>query len=183
MMEKSEPKVKLVTPTFNQCDFLSNTINSVLNQTYTNIEYIVVNDGSTDQTLEVLSKFQDKVIVKSQKNIGQVLTLNNEWIDSDAKYLSYLSSDDLIDQRAIEICVNYLEAHPECVCVFPNADVINPHGKVIKKKVCREFVLEKIIVEQECFIGPGAIFRRDAFQKVGPWNPLLKLAPDREILD
>lgn len=180
-MIRSRTKVTLITPTYNQCEFLPATIDSVLAQTYRNIDYVVVDDGSIDDTSKVLSEYQDALTVKSQENIGQVRTLNNEWLNSDAEFIAYLSSDDLLDPRAVEVCVTYLQSHPTCVCVFPNADLINSHGKVIKKGVCREFVLEKTIVEQECYIGPGAVFRRDAFLRVGPWNPLLKLAPDREF--
>lgn len=180
-MIRSRAKVTLITPTYNQCEFLPATIESVLAQTYRNIDYVVVDDGSIDDTSKVLSEYQDVLTVKSQENIGQVRTLNNEWLHSDAEFIAYLSSDDLLDPRAVEVCVTYLQSHPTCVCVFPNADLINSHGKVIKKGVCREFVLEKTIVEQECYIGPGAVFRRDAFLRVGPWNPLLKLAPDREF--
>ena len=118
-------KVKLITPTYNQCEFLSATIDSVLVQTYPNIEYVVVDDGSTDDTSKVLSEYQNALTVKSQENIGQVRTLNNEWLNSDAEFLTYLSSDDLLDPRAVEVCVDYLVSHPSCVCVYPNSDLID----------------------------------------------------------
>jgi len=174
-------KVKLITPTFNQGKFIEETINSVLNQTYSNIDYVIVDDGSTDNTADLLFKFRNKVKSKVQENIGQVRTLNNEWLDSDADFLSYLSSDDLLEPNAIEKCVDHLERHPDCVCVFPNSDLINSDSNIIKRRVSREFNLEDTIVEQECYIGPGAVFRRSAFEVVGPWNEKLKLAPDREF--
>lgn len=177
----TEPTIKLVTPTYNQCDFLLQTIESVMNQSYSDIEYVVVDDGSTDNTSTVLAGLRDVITVKSQENMGQVRTLNREWMDSESKYLSYLSSDDLLDRNAIEECISYLEKHPECVCVFPDSNLINHKGRIIKENVAQAFDLEKTIVEQECYIGPGAVFRNESFLSVGPWDPELKLAPDRDF--
>lgn len=175
------PLVTIVTPTYNQAFFLRKTIESIQQQTYRNIEYIVINDGSTDNTESVLRELNGEITWYSKSNSGQANTLNEGWEQASGKYIGYLSSDDLLRPRAIAHLVEYMEAHPECVCVYPDSDLIDASGRIIKKNVCRAFDLHDLVVRQECYIGPGAIFRKDAFLTAGGWDASLKLAPDREF--
>ena len=92
-----------------------------------------------------------------------------------------MSSDDLLYPNAISRLVALLELDDGIVCVFPDSNLIDVCSRVVKKGGCRRFDLEELLVRQECYIGPGALFRRAAFEKVGGWDPTLKLAPDREF--
>jgi glycosyltransferase involved in cell wall biosynthesis len=175
------PLVSLITPAYNQAAFLQETIDSVLAQTFAGIEYFVLDDGSTDHTPDILRANAGRLHVESQANIGQARTLNKGWERATGKYLGYLSSDDILYPRAIETLVRVLEADDSIVCVFPDCDLIDSRSKVIKRQVCRPFDLEELVVRQECYIGPGALFRRRAFEVVGGWRAELKLAPDREF--
>lgn len=175
------PLVSIVTPTYNQAAYLPATIHSILAQDYKNIEYFVINDGSTDGTADVMQRYTDHIRCETQVNIGQALTLNKGWSQASGKYLGYLSSDDVLYPSAISKLVSILEADDSIVCVFPDADLIDEESRVVKKNVCRSFDLAELVVRQECYIGPGAIFRRSAFNSVGGWKPTLKLAPDREF--
>jgi glycosyltransferase involved in cell wall biosynthesis len=175
------PVVTLVTPTYNQADFLAETIESVLKQTYPAIDFVIVDDGSTDHTQEVLGAYAGRIAWKTQSNRGQARTLNDAWDSARGTYLTYLSSDDLLHPQAIERLVDYLESHPSAACVFPDADLIDSTSRVVKRKVCRAFDLEKLIIEQECYIGPGAVWRRAHYQKIGGWRPEMKLSPDRDF--
>lgn len=175
------PLVTIVTPTFNQQRFLASSIESVLNQDYANIEYVVIDDGSTDATSEIMFRYADRVQIIRQSNSGQAKTVNRGWARAKGKYLAYLSSDDILAPSCIRRMVAALEADTEIVCAFPNADLIDANGNTIKKRVCRPFSLLDTIVKNECFIGPGAVFRKTAFDLVGGWREDLKLAPDREF--
>ncbi len=175
------PLVSIVTPVYNQAEYLAETIESVLAQDYPNIEYIVLNDGSTDHTEKVLSHYTGRLKWETQGNIGQSETLNKGWNASGGKYLGYLSSDDLLHPTAVSELVKALENDVDIVCAYPDCTLINERSVVIKNRVCREFDLEELIVCQECYIGPGAIFRSDAYRRVGGWKAHLKLAPDREF--
>ena len=175
------PLVSIVTPTYNQADYLAETIESVLAQTYPAIEYIVVDDGSTDGTRDVLASFEGRIAWSSQPNAGQVRTLNAAWERCTGQYLTYLSSDDLLHPEAIARLVQHLERNPEAACVFPDADLIDSTSKVVRGQVCRPFDLQALIVEQECHIGPGALWRQSVHKAVGGWRPDLRLAPDREF--
>lgn len=174
-------RVTLITPTYNHARFLPKTVESVLSQTYSPLDYVVINDGSTDDTRDVLDAWRGRLTVIDQANVGQAITLNRGWDAARGEYLGYLSSDDTLAPTAISELVAVLDADPGIVCVFPDCDLIDHASIVIKRNVCRPFDLERLIIEQECHIGPGALFRADAFRAVGGWRPELRLAPDREF--
>ena len=177
----SAPLVSLITPAYNQARWLPETIESVLAQTHPAIDYLVVDDGSPDATPQVLARYAGRVPSRRQANQGQVRTLNAFWQASAAPYLAYLSSDDTLAPTAIARAVERLEADPALVAVFPQADLIDEHSRVLKRAVCRPFDLADLVINQECWIGPGAVFRAAAYRAAGPWNPALRLAPDREF--
>lgn len=178
---KDSPLVSIVTPTYNQAEYLVETIESVLNQDYPNIEYIILNDGSTDNTEEILKQYDGRIHWASHKNCGQSATLNKGWSIAQGKYLGYLSSDDILDPTAVSRLVQELENNNQIVCVYPNADLIDENSNTIKENICKEFNREDLIISQECYIGPGALFRSEVYQLIGGWKPQLKLAPDREF--
>lgn len=174
------PRVSLVTPTYNQAGFLEATIDSVLAQTHTPLDYRVIDDGSTDATAAVLARYPN-IPSSRQANRGQAATLNEAWADARGEYLGYLSSDDLLLPDAVATMVAALEERPDAVCAFPQAHLIDARGRVLKRNVYRLFDLAELVVKQECWIGPGAIFRADAYHAVGGWRSDLRLAPDREF--
>lgn len=180
-MASGLPLVTIVTPAYNQASFLTETIRSVLDQSYPAIEYIVIDDGSTDHTPEILGQFGGQLTAISRPNKGQALTLNEGWARARGQYLGYLSSDDILRPTAIAELVAVMEADPSIVCGFPDCDLIDAGSVVVRRNVCRPFDLAALVVEQECYIGPGALFRASAFAEVGGWRPDLRLAPDREF--
>jgi glycosyltransferase involved in cell wall biosynthesis len=175
------PLVSIVTPAYNQGRYLRETIESVLRQDYPSVEYIVIDDGSTDETPSILKEYSQKLTGISRANKGQARTLNEGWALAQGKYIGYLSSDDLLYPGALESLIKQLESDPAIVCAYPDCDLIDEFSRVIKKSTCRPFDLEDLVILQECHIGPGALFRRDAFETIGGWKPELRLAPDREF--
>lgn len=181
MTTKEMPLVSIITPTYNQADYLAETIESVLAQDYQNIEYIVLNDGSSDHTEDVLRRYDGRIKWETQPNMGQPKTLNKGWDTAQGKYLGYLSSDDVLHPAAVSELVKALESDSAIVCAYPDSNLIDEKSIVVKERVCRDFHLEDLIICQECYIGPGAIFRSDTYRTVGGWKTSLKLAPDREF--
>lgn len=175
------PTVTIVTPAYNQARYLPETIESVLAQDYPNIEYLVLDDGSTDETPEVLKRYASRLRALRHPNMGQARTLNAGWALASGSYLGYLSSDDVLHPSAVGTLVRTLQSDPGIVCAFPDCDLIDDASRVVKRAVCRPFDLESLVVQQECYIGPGALFTRAGFERVGGWRPELRLAPDREF--
>ena len=180
-MNRTHPLVSLITPTFNQSEYLAETIESVLGQDYPNIEYIVIDDGSTDDTVDLMQRYSTRLKFQSHKNMGQAATLNKGWNQSNGIYIGYLSSDDILYPGAISELVAKLSSNADIVVAYPNCDLINPKSEIVKRNVSRPFDYENLVVHQECYIGPGALFKRSVYERAGGWKTDLRLAPDREF--
>jgi glycosyltransferase involved in cell wall biosynthesis len=175
------PLVSIVTPAYNQGEFLTETINSVLLQDYPNIEYIVLNDGSTDSTAEVLKQFSGKIIAENQTNIGQANTLNKGWAMAKGKYLGYLSSDDNLKHNAISELVKVLEADSQYTVAYCDFELMNAHSKIFRTVQAENYDEYRLQVDLVCQPGPGALFRREIFDKTGGWKGHLQQVPDFEF--
>ena len=110
MIEKNV-KITVITPTYNRADFLPNTIESILNQTYTNFEYYILDDGSTDNTREVVEPYLKDKRVKYlyHENSGEPETVNWGWSLAKGEYFTQINSDDIIDKTLFEEMINVLD--------------------------------------------------------------------------
>jgi glycosyltransferase involved in cell wall biosynthesis len=174
------PLVTLITPAYNQADYLAATIESVLAQDYPAIEYIVLDDGSTDRTPEVLKAYDGRVRHERHANMGQSATLNKGWGMSNGVYLGYLSADDLLVRDSISRLVAALEDEQDCVLAYGNFDLIDSRGKVVKKLEPSRFSLRELNEDLICHVGVGALFKREVFDRCGGWNTELRKIPDFE---
>lgn len=175
------PLVSIITPTFNRVGLLPETIKSILNQTWEKIEYIVVDDGSTDGTRDYLATLPPRVTVLTQANAGQTAALSAGWSRARGDYLGYLSDDDILPPDVVTRIVNHLESHPDAAAAFPNSNLIDLKGRVVQERVNRPFELSAVAIDHECYIGPGALFRRSVYEQVGNWDPNCRLSPDMEF--
>lgn len=173
------PLVTLVTPVFNQAGYIKECIESVLCQDYPNIQYVVVNDGSTDEIESVLSTITGNYSIVHQENIGQARSLNKVWDLACGKYIGYLSADDRLKTNCISRMVDELESK-KCVLAYPDYDLIDEKGKKIKLIKTPEFDINLLVNEIECFVGPGALFTKEAYNQIGGWNDELQQIPDYE---
>lgn len=174
------PLVTIVTPTYNQAEYLSETIDSVLAQDYPNIEYIVIDDGSTDQTREILHRYDGRIRWESQENMGQAATLNKGWSMGAGEIIGYLSSDDLLKSNAVSESVRYLVEQPEVVLVYPDFELIDSSSRPMRQIKVADFDYRNMLVNLVCYPGPGAFFRATAFELAGGWNADLRQIPDLE---
>lgn len=122
------PKVSVIIPTYNQAKFLSETIQSVLDQTFQDFEIIVIDDGSTDNTKEIASRFP--VIYCYQENQGPAGARNRGIEMSQGKYVALLDSDDVLLEDALAISVKILDSHPEVSFSYGQAYRIDEHGRI-----------------------------------------------------
>ena len=126
------PKVSVIIPTYNREEFITETIKSVLNQTYKDFEIIVVDDGSTDNTKQKLEPFKSKIKLIEQKNSERAVARNNGVKSSSGEYIAFLDSDDLWIKNKLENQVNFLDEKKDFILTYGQSFRINEHGKPIK---------------------------------------------------
>ena len=125
--------VSVVIPIYNSEKYLKECLNSVLDQTYENIEIIVVDDGSTDSSPDILKKYSDNVIVLSQKNGGLASALNLGISKMKGHWFKWFSPDDVMCPRTVEILVSEIKKFPDNTIIYSNWNIIGESGTFLRK--------------------------------------------------
>ncbi len=173
--------VSIVIPAFNHGKYLSEAINSVLEQDYPKVELIVLNDGSTDSTENILQKYRNKFYWETQKNIGQANTLNKGWGIAKGGILSYLSADDTLEKNAVSTSLKALNANDSIVMTYCDFKLVDENSNIIKISKRQKYNFHEMVVNLNCIPGPGVFFKRSSYEKAGPWNPKYRQMPDYEF--
>src|SRR6185503_13231292 len=168
---RAAPLVSIVVPSYNHARYLREAIDSILAQDYPRLELIVIDDGSTDGSSEILRGYGKRFHWELQQNQGQVATLNRGWLMSKGEIIGYLSADDLLLPGAVSAAVHCLDANPDAALAYCDFNLIDPASAVVRRVRAPDFDYRRMVVEIECPPGPGAFFRRSAFDKAGTWNP------------
>jgi glycosyltransferase involved in cell wall biosynthesis len=130
---KLQPLVSIITPAYNQGKWLPDCLESVSNQTYKRIEHIVIDDGSTDDTPEILRRAGPDLRSFRQPNTGQSAALNHAIREARGDVIGWLNSDDaFFDTRVVEIAVATLERHPQIDVVYGHAALVNDSGLILQ---------------------------------------------------
>jgi glycosyltransferase involved in cell wall biosynthesis len=177
---RAAPLVSIIVPSYNHARYLREAIDSILAQDYPKIELIVIDDGSTDGSPEILRGYGKRFHWELQTNQGQVATLNRGWMMSRGDILGYLSADDLLLERAVSNAVRCLGDNPDSVLAYCDFNLVDPNSAVVRRVRAPEFDYRRMVVDIECPPGPGAFFRRQAFEKAGTWNTQFKQMLDYE---
>src|SRR6266496_4992640 len=164
------PLVSIVVPAYNHARYLREAIDSILAQDYPRIEPIVIDDGSTDDSPEILRGYGNGFHWERQRNQGQVATLNRGWLMSKGEVLAYLSADDLLLPEAVSASVRALQENPDAVLAYCDFNLIDPHSAVVRRVRAPDFDYRQMVTQMICPPGPGAFFRRSAFAKAGTWH-------------
>ena len=196
-----QPLVSIVTPSFNQARYVEATIRSVLAQDHPRIEYIVVDGGSTDGTVDIIRKyamesnrslFEDRKQASglhkhsiawwvSEKDKGQTDAINKGFSRAKGDILAWINSDDTYQPGAVSAAVKYLQGHPEAGMVYADCNFINEEGRVIGNfgsaqtdyRLLRQGYVH--IPQQTMF------FRADLWRQVGPLDPSFYFAMDYDL--
>lgn len=179
------PKVSVVIPAYNAMKYLPKTLESVLQQTFTDFEVLIVNDGSSDQIVEWVDGITDlRVKLISQRNQG-VSTARNIGIDhSQGEYVAFLDADDLWEPTKLEKQVHYLADRSEVGLVYTWTTLIDtlgePTGRVFASLV--EGLVWKQLIENDMIsTGSSTMIRRSCFDEVGVFDPSLAFAEDWDM--
>jgi len=173
--------VSIVTPSFNQAAYLERTIQSVLNQDYPRIEYIVVDGGSTDGSAAIIKKYADKLAWwVSEKDRGQADAVNKGFARATGDIAAWLNSDDYYLEGTISAAVKVFEEHPEAALVYGNMLAVDERGAAFNTFKYKQLTLEDLLCFQ--IIGQPAVFmRRSALQAAGGLDPAFHFMLDHHL--
>ena len=122
--------VSIVTPSYNQSRFIEDTIRSVLSQDYPQIEYMIVDGGSTDGSVEIIKRYEDQLAWwVSERDQGQTDAINKGFARATGDILAWLNSDDTYEPGAVSAAVKYLQEHPEVGMVYGDCNYIDENGE------------------------------------------------------
>jgi glycosyltransferase involved in cell wall biosynthesis len=125
--------VSIIIPVYNSEKFLKESLESVINQTYKNIEIICINDGSTDNSLKILEQFSSDIIIVSQENHGLASAINSGISKMKGKWFKWFSPDDVMYPNTIETLVNEAKNLSDNTIIYSNWDIIDDSGKILRE--------------------------------------------------
>lgn len=173
------PLVTVVTPSFNQARFLSATMESVFNQTYPNIEYIVIDGGSTDGSPALIEKEAHRLAYwVSEPDKGQTEAINKGFARANGDVLAWLNSDDTYEPEAVAQAVERLQQFPEAGLIYGEANFIDEHGAVIGRFPAAQTDYLRLRQGYVHIPQQAAFWRADLWRQVGPLDESLYFAMD-----
>ena len=195
-----QPLVSIVIPCYNHENYIEDSIQSIVNQTYQHIELIIIDDGSRDQSVEkiraMLSACEQRfehVYFNTRPNKGLCATLNEALALCKGKYVSLIASDDIMLMHKTQLQVHYLEQHPEVTGVFAGIELIDSNNLVIDQRVSThtEYSFQEIFSNKHDLPALTQMYRLKDINEVGgydenikieDWFLLLKLTNQNKIL-
>ena len=170
-------KITVVTPSYNQGKYIKRTIESVLTQGVNDLEYIVMDGGSTDETISILKEYGDKIIWKSEKDKGQTDAVNKGIREAHGEIIGWLNSDDIYYPGAIKKVMQIFEEKPDVNVVYGNANHIREDDSFIEEYYTEDFDYERL--KDICFIcQPSLFFRKKLVEKYGYLDDSLQYCMD-----
>lgn len=163
-----QPLVSIVLPTYNGARYLREALDSCLHQTYSNIELIVVVDGSTDDTNAILACYTDMriMVIRHERNQRLPQTLNRGFMNASGTYLTWTSDDNRYAPQAIAVLVEYLESHSEIAFVYAPYWEIDESGAIVR---LGQVWPQKMILEFNP-VGPCFLYRRSVYNSIGDYD-------------
>ena len=182
--EKQWPKITIVTPSYNQGEFLEETIRSVINQNYPNLEYIIIDGGSTDNSVDIIKKYEKRIHYwVSEKDFGQSHAINKGFAMATGVVLNWINSDDLLCENALStIAEAYLKSENNRVIIIGNGYDIDQESKIVSKRNVEKDENSTLSLKIKGKpIQQSIFFSRSVLFESGGINPLLKFPMDIEL--
>lgn len=176
------PLVSVVTPSFNQAGFLEETICSVLAQDYPNLEYYIIDGGSSDGSLEIIKKYAHRLAGwVSEPDRGQTDAINKGFTRARGNILAWLNSDDRYHPGAVREAVTFMEENPQIGMVYGDANLVDETGKIIGKFPAAQTDYQRLRRGYVHIPQQSAFFRADLWKTVGPLDPTFYFAMDYDL--
>jgi glycosyltransferase involved in cell wall biosynthesis len=171
--------VSVITPSLNQGGYIDRTVRSVLAQDIPNLEYLIVDGGSTDETLATLRRYGDRLRWISEEDSGQAHAINKGIVLTSGEVIGWLNSDDVYYPGAIKAASSFLEEHPDIDIVYGDAEYINEDDAVTGRYPTEPWNLDRLLLE--CYIcQPSVFLRRRVIEFHGMLDDRLQYCMDYE---
>ena len=181
-MSQEPPLVSIITPSFNQARYLEATIQSVLEQDHPRLEYIIVDGGSTDGSVDIIKKYAGQLAWwVSEKDKGQTDAINKGFARANGEVLAWINSDDTYNARAVSSAVKYLTEHPQAALVYADCNFINAAGQVIGKFNSAQTNYRRLRQGYVHIPQQTVFFRAEYWRDVGPLDPSFYFAMDYDL--
>lgn len=188
MKEKdvNAPVISIITPSLNQGEFIELTIKSVLNQEYTNLEFIIMDGGSTDQTIDVLKKYEQHLTWLSEPDEGQTNAINKGLLKASGDIVAYLNSDDIYLPGTLHKVAETFMQNPEMACLAGRCGMINESGASIRDFVTKykNFWMgigsKHVLFVLNYISQPAVFWRRSVIDELGLLDEKLDYSMDYE---
>lgn len=182
MHNYNQPLVSIVTPSYNQASYLEETIHSVLDQEYQNIEYLIVDGGSTDGSVEIIHKYSDRLgWWISESDQGQTEAINKGFSKAKGEILAWLNSDDTYLPSAVSEAAAYLVSHPQVGMVYGDANLIDEKGRILGSFPARQTDYQHLMLGYVHIPQQAAFFRAELWRQVAPLDPTFYFAMDYDL--
>ena len=180
---ENKPLVSVIMSAYNAEKYISQTIKSVLNQTFIDFEFLIFNDGSKDKTEEIIGSYGDHRIKSvNQSNIGLTKTLNKALALSQGEYIARMDADDICEPARLQKQVDFLKNHPEIGICGTWVKMIDADGTFIKNYdlPTENKDIRKMLLLHNPLIHPSVMFRRKIYSDIGGYDESFRFAQDYE---
>lgn len=176
---KMAKKISIVTPSYNQGIFLKRTIDSIINQDVDQMELLIFDGGSKDNSVEILQSYGSRLSFISEKDEGQSDAVNKGFLEAKGEIIGWLNSDDVYYEGAIKAVLEVFDKNPDIDIVYGRADHIDEYDNYIEDYYTEQWDYERL--KEICFIcQPAVFFRRSIIKEFGVLNKELRYCMDYE---
>lgn len=176
------PKISVITPSYNQGKYIEDTIKSVINQDYPNLEYIIIDGGSTDETIEIIKKYEHKIHYWcSEKDNGQTDALIKGFNLATGDIYCWLNSDDIFEPNTLKTVAQFFIDNPEAEFVYGNAVWIDENSRVLYERKEMPFVKWVWLYTYNYIPQPSTFWKSSLYRKVGGLDPKFTLSMDGDL--
>ena len=179
------PKLSVIMPVYNGGLFLGLAVESILKQTWIDFELIIIDDGSTDRSADVIRSFRDQriVLIDRMKNEGVVVSANQGLKLARGQYIARMDQDDISVVHRFERQVEFLDAHPSVGLVGSSYVLIDDQGKVLRRRELktRDADIKKALWEEHQFCHGAVMYRKACLDQVGLYRDRVRYAEDYDL--
>jgi len=181
-----DPRITVLMSVYNGEKYLRKAVDSILSQTFKDFEFLIINDGSTDRTVEILHSYDNPRIriINNEENVGLTKSLNKGLKLAKGKYIARMDADDISMPERFERQVEFLEKNPDIGVLGVNCPVINDHGRVtfiLERPTSHTDIVKELLSENQ-FVHSSLMLRMDVLSSAGGYNEDFRLAQDYELI-